>query len=78
MLIFQAVVYEQEPSRCIQPDEALFARIAAGEKSAFCTLYEQCSASVYAFALSISAEPRGRRRCHAGDLSEDSRCSASV
>lgn len=53
MLIFQAVVYEQEPSCCIQPDEALFARIAAGEKSAFCTLYEQCSASVYAFALSI-------------------------
>ena len=54
MLIFEAVVYEAPVHQAgFQPDESLFPRIAAGEKEAFHTLYETCSSSVFAFALSL-------------------------
>lgn len=54
MLICLAVVYD-EPVRNagIQIEESLFPRIAAGDKEAFCALYEKCASSVFAFSLSI-------------------------
>ncbi len=67
MLIFEAVLYET-PVRQVgfQLDESLFLRIAAGEKEAFCTLYETCSSSVFAYALSIL-----RNRDDAEDAMQD-------
>ncbi|MBR1758919.1 MAG: RNA polymerase sigma factor [Lachnospiraceae bacterium] len=36
-----------------QIDESLISRIAGGDRQAFLKLYEQCSSSVYAYALSM-------------------------
>lgn len=54
MLIFEAVVYEMPAHQAgIRLDESLLPRIAAEDKEAFCTLYETCSTTVFAYALSI-------------------------
>ena len=67
MLIFEAVLYETPVQQVgFQLDESLFLRIAAGEKEAFCTLYEICSTSVFAYALSIL-----RNRDDAEDAMQD-------
>ncbi len=67
MLIFEAVLYETPVQQVgFQLDESLFLRIAAGEKEAFCTLYEICSSSVFTYALSIL-----RNRDDAEDAMQD-------
>ena len=67
MLIFEAVVYEVPIQQAgIQLDESLFLRIAAEDKEAFCTLYESCSSTVFAYALSIL-----RNRSDAEDAMQD-------
>ena len=54
MLIFEAVIYETPVQQAgIQLDESLFPRIAEEDKQAFCTLYETCASTVFAYALSI-------------------------
>ncbi len=67
MLVFEAVVYETPIHQVgIQLDESLFLRIAAEDKAAFCTLYETCSSTVFAYALSIL-----RNRDDADDAMQD-------
>lgn len=54
MLVFTAIVcdtpHSDEP---LKIDESLFSRIEAGEKEAFCTLYQQTSNAVFSYALSL-------------------------
>ncbi len=67
MLVFEAVVYETPVQQISIPlDESLFLRIAAEDKEAFCTLYEACSSTVFAYALSIL-----RNRADAEDAMQD-------
>lgn len=67
MLIFEAVINETPVQQVgIQLDESLFPRIAAGEREAFHTLYTACSATVFAYALSIL-----RNRSDAEDAMQD-------
>lgn len=67
MLLFEAVIYEEPVHRAAsQPDESLFPRIAAGDREAFFLLYEKCSSSVFAYALSIL-----RNRTDAEDVMQD-------
>ncbi len=54
MLVFAAVVCEEPQEReTIAIDEMLFCKIAAGEKAAFCQLYELTSNAVFSYALSL-------------------------
>ena len=54
MLLFEAIAYDVPVQQAaVELDESLFPRIAAEDKEAFCRLYEACSASVFAYALSI-------------------------
>ena len=54
MLVFSAVAYDGPPKRDeIFLDESLFRRIGAGDREAFCALYEQAGSAVYAYALSL-------------------------
>ena len=54
MLVFTAIVcdtpHSDEP---LKIDESLFSRVEAGEKEAFCTLYQQTSNAVFSYALSL-------------------------
>lgn len=54
MLVFTAIVcdtpHSNEP---LKIDESLFSRIEAGEKEAFCALYQQTSNAVFSYALSL-------------------------
>ena len=54
MLVFAAVVCGEPREReTIAIDETLFYKIAAGEKAAFCQLYELTSNAVFSYALSL-------------------------
>lgn len=54
MLAFAAISDESRAARRASlPDEDLLLRIAREDKDAFCTLYEQTSGAVYAYALSL-------------------------
>ena len=54
MLVFAALAYDAPKQQNIpQTDEALFHRIACGEKEAFRTLYSQTAGIVFSYALSI-------------------------
>ena len=54
MMIFAAVAYDEPQQReTVKIDESLFSRIGAGEKDAFCELYEQISNIVFSYALSL-------------------------
>lgn len=54
MMIFAAVAYDEpQPRETVKIDESLFSRIGAGEKDAFCALYEQASNIVYSYAISL-------------------------
>jgi len=67
VLVFEAVVYETPVQQISIPlDESLFLRIAAEDKEAFCALYEACSSTVFAYALSIL-----RNRADAEDAMQD-------
>ena len=67
MLLFEAVIYEKPVHQAASElDESLFTRIAAGDKEAFFLLYEECSSSVFAYALSIV-----RNRTDAEDVMQD-------
>ncbi|MBQ2062672.1 MAG: sigma-70 family RNA polymerase sigma factor [Oscillospiraceae bacterium] len=52
MLIYTSVV-KTAPTRVESVDEALFSRIAQGDKEAFCALYKTCRSAVFAFSLSL-------------------------
>ena len=65
MLIFAAVA-ETAPARADTVDEALFWRIAQGDREAFCDLYETCRGAVYGYALSLL-----RRADDAEDAAQD-------
>lgn len=54
MLVFTAIVCDKPHSdEPLKIDESLFSRIEAGEKEAFCTLYQQTSNAVFSYALSL-------------------------
>lgn len=53
MLVFAAVAGDESKKISPNIDETLFYRISAGNKDAFCTLYEQTASAVYAYALSL-------------------------
>ena len=57
MMVFTAVAYEEPQSKTILEsefiDETLFYKIGAGDKEAFCELYEKAGNSVFAYALSL-------------------------
>lgn len=54
MMIFAVVAYDEpQPREMVKIDESLFSRIGAGEKDAFCELYEQISNIVFSYALSL-------------------------
>lgn len=54
MLVFAALAYDKSQKReAISIDESLFYKIGAGEKEAFCELYEQTSNAVFSYALSL-------------------------
>lgn len=54
MLVFAAVAYgKPEKRETITIDETIFYRISAGEKEAFCELYEKTGNAVFSYALSL-------------------------
>ena len=54
MLVFAAVVNDQPQNReTIFIDETLFYKIDAGDRGAFCELYEKTSNAVFSYALSL-------------------------
>lgn len=54
MLVFAAVAYSKPEKReTITIDETIFYRISAGEKEAFCELYEKTGNAVFSYALSL-------------------------
>lgn len=54
MLVFAALAYSKPENReTINIDETVFYRISAGEKEAFCQLYEKTSNVIFSYALSL-------------------------
>lgn len=53
-MIFAAVAYDEpQKKETVMIEESLFSRIGAGEKDAFCKLYEQTSNIVFSYALAL-------------------------
>ena len=54
MLIFAAVAYDRpQEKETIFIEETIFYRIGAGDKTAFCELYEKTRNAVFSYALSL-------------------------
>lgn len=72
MLVFTAIVcdtpHSDEP---LKIDESLFSRIEAGEKEAFCTLYQQTSNAVFSYALSLLRNRTDAEERDAGNIFEN-------